>query len=67
MKYEKMSWIGKLFHTHYWKDPYNDEPTTCEDCGFIPRCPKHGCTLYTHGYYNLVDCLSCQKELRPKL
>jgi len=64
-----MLWNGlkALFHTHYWKEPYNDEPATCEDCGYQPRCRKHGCTMYVHGYDYLLGCKECFREWHPEM
>ena len=61
MKYKEMSFIQKLLHSHIWQAPKNDRPTTCEECGYQPTCPKHGCKMYTHGRDFFVDCLKCQK------
>ena len=41
---------------------YINNPTSCLYCGNVPTCPKHGATLYVHGWYDDVDCLNCQKE-----
>lgn len=62
MTYENMSWIRKLFHEHTWALPFNDEYLHCEECGYEPRCNKHGKTLYMHGWDNNIDCLECQME-----
>ena len=55
-----MNFLKKLFHRHIWTLPGKE--LKCEECGFIPTCPKHGTTLYVHGWYDDVDCLECQKE-----
>lgn len=55
--------FGKcLFHE--WKEPTRERNVAkCVRCGYTPKCPKHGCTLFVHGWYDQEDCSACKKEI----
>ena len=62
-----MNFFQKLFHTHVYD--IHARKVVCDhpDCEFEPSCPKHGKTLYIHGYESEMDCLECGKERRDFL
>ena len=62
-----MNFLKKLFHTHVYD--IHARKVVCDhpDCEFEPSCPKHGKTMYLHGYDEIeMDCFECEKERRTR-
>lgn len=57
-------WIKQLLCSHRWINPSDAE---CFHCGYQPRCKKHNIPKYVHGFYNDLDCIMCDRELKKQL